>query len=119
MGRHGLRFCREHGLELERIAREFMPSKKPSGAKPVKPKPQSRTTVDKLPIAVRVERLTAFVAAAEAPVSRLEAAKAAGLESAQGSIARVIKRAVELGLVEVRRGGRGGLVAGLKAPVRS
>lgn len=104
-------FCREHGDQLKRIASEFNSRKRSTKAVTPKPPPEKRV-FEKLPIEVRMKRITDYVARADGPVTREEAAKAAGLSSADGSLGRIVARAVELGLLQTRRGRRGGLTPG-------
>ena len=51
-----------------------------------------------------MKRVVDHVAAADGPVSREEAAAAAGLTSVQGSLRRIIQRAVAEGFIESRSG---------------
>jgi len=105
------RWCAEHGDQLNRVAREFHKRKTQKAKPPAKqPDPFGR-----LPRIVRLKRLTDHVAAADGPVSRKEAAQAAGLKSTQGSLPRLIKAGIELGLIETRAGSQGGLLPGPKA----
>lgn len=115
------RFCPEHAEQLDRVAAEINSRKR--NIKAVKPKPPEThpkpppppSEPAKLPIEVRLRRLTEFVAKQDGrPVTRAIAARACGYASVQGGISRVIKRAVAEGLIEVRRGPRGGLIPGPK-----
>lgn len=110
-----LRWCEKHGEQLERIAREYRSRKRTTKA--VKPKPPERRRFEKLPLEVRMKRICDHVASADGPVTREAAAKAAGLCTPDGSLVRIVKRAVELGLLETRRGADGGLVPGPNSPV--
>ena len=118
MGVNGgpVRWCQEHGEQLDRVAREFQ-KRKPT-QKAVKPKPATGPAdpLGRLPLEVRVKRLANHVHAVGAPITRAEAAKAAGLTSTAGSLRRILKAAEEAGLVEVQRGK---IAPGSKVPVAS
>ena len=123
MGHFGLNWCREHGEQLERVRRDMR--KRGGTPKAVKPKPpeakrpqQEGDSLGRLPAEVRLRRLAEHIATeatADAPVSRADAARAIGLSPSGGSLPRLLKRATEAGLVEVKRGPNGGLVPGPNA----
>lgn len=100
------RFCQDHGEQLERIAREFNSRKR--NVKAVKKPPAEPGAPDalgRLPLEVRLKRVVDHVTKADGPVSREDAAKAAGLDGINGSLVRIIRLGREQGLLETVYGG--------------
>ena len=116
MGQHGLTFCRKHGEQLEELASRLKFRKRRIVKSKPKPSEPKSDPLGRLPIEVRARRLAHAVHAAGDRITRAEAAEAAGLQSTQGSLRRVLAAAEDAGWVRVTRGPKGGVVPGEKAP---
>ncbi len=105
------KWCPEHAAQLVRVKDSFH---KRGGTKRAPKPPAPEPKQEKLPLEVRMRRVVEHVAAADGPVPRAEAARAAGLESPNGSLGNILKRAKAEGLIVSRYGV--GFLPGPNAP---